>query len=75
MFIERTQSLKTNFFPIDCGDFDVQCFVRDCNTSNEQRPDENTYRMVVDKGSPAERQYWISPCCRDGFRQFIKYVV
>ena len=70
MFIERTQSLKTNFFPIDCGDFDVQCFVRDCNTSNEQRPDENTYRMVVDKGSPAERQYWISPCCRDGFRQF-----
>ena len=70
MFIERTQSLKINFFPIDCGDFDVQCFVRDCNTSNEQRPDENTYRMVVDKGSPAERQYWISPCCRDGFRQF-----
>ena len=70
MFIERTQSLKTNFFPIDCGDFDVQCFVRDCNTPNEQRLDENTYRMVVDKGSPAERQYWISPCCRDGFRQF-----
>lgn len=70
MFIERTQSLKTNFFPIDCEDFDVHCFARDCNAPNEPRPNENTYRMVVDKGLPTERQYWISPCYSDGFRQF-----
>ena len=71
MFIERTESLKTNFFPLDCGDFDIQCFAKECNAPNEPRPNEDTYRMVVDKDSPRERQYWISPCCCDGFRQFI----
>ena len=47
MFIERTQSLKTNFSPLDCGDIDVQCFARDCNAPNVQRDSEGIVRRTV----------------------------